>query len=36
MLKNKSGNVMEELIEKERIYVSEMGYVIKGYKCEIK
>jgi hypothetical protein len=36
MLKTKRGHVLAELLETERIYVSELGSVIKGYKCELQ
>ncbi|XP_012278425.1 guanine nucleotide exchange factor DBS isoform X1 [Orussus abietinus] len=34
-LRLKRGHVLAELIETERIYVAELGSIIKGYKAEI-
>lgn len=34
-LRMKRGHVLAELIETERIYVSELGSIIKGYKMEM-
>ena len=34
-LKLKRGHVLAELLETERIYVSELGSIIKGYKMEL-
>lgn len=34
-LRLKRGHVLAELVETERIYVSELGSIIKGYKMEM-
>lgn len=36
MLKTKRGHVLAELLETERVYVNELGSLIKGYKCELQ
>ncbi|XP_069678460.1 guanine nucleotide exchange factor DBS [Periplaneta americana] len=36
MLKTKRGHVLAELLETERVYVTELGSLIKGYKCELQ
>ncbi|PNF24765.1 Guanine nucleotide exchange factor DBS [Cryptotermes secundus] len=36
VLKTKRGHVLAELLETERVYVSELGSLIKGYKCELQ
>lgn len=35
VLKQKRGHVLAELLETERIYVAELGSIIKGYKMEL-
>lgn len=34
-LRLKRGHVLAELVETERIYVAELGSIIKGYKMEL-
>lgn len=34
-LKQKRGHVLAELLDTERIYVAELGSIIKGYKMEL-
>ena len=34
-LRQKRGHVLTELVETERIYVAELGSIIKGYKMEM-
>lgn len=34
-LRLKRGHVLAELVETERVYVSELGSIIKGYKMEL-
>lgn len=34
-LRQKRGHVLAELLETERIYVTELGSIIKGYKMEL-